>query len=278
MLASTYGGSTIKNFVYGICAWHIIHRVHWRTEDNELQTLLTAGKRLAPNTSNKKEKEPWTMDYLTKICEGLNLEDPRDAATLACLTTAFWGTARLGEVTVPNLWSFDPCRHPKISNIEHDIPDPNGFMETVIRLPWTKSAWEKGEKIFWAQQDGVTDPKAALANHLKVNNPPDTHDLFSFKQDDNLRPMTRSIFNSRIKQITTSKKLHTIPGHGIRVGSTLEYLLRGLPFDVVKAKGRWQSEAFKGYLREHTQIMTPYMQANPSTYETFVRYAMPPVR
>ena len=90
--------------------------------------------------------------------------------------------------------------------------------------------------------------------------------------------MTRHVFLAGIHKIVTAKKLPKLTGHGIRIGSTLEYLLRGIPFDVVKAKGRWQSEAFKGYLRKHAQIMAPYMQAEPKAYETFVRYAMPPVR
>ena len=90
--------------------------------------------------------------------------------------------------------------------------------------------------------------------------------------------MTRSIFLTRINNIVSNQKLPKLLGHGIRVGSTLEYLLRGVPFDVVKAKGRWQSEAFKGYLRKHAQIMAPYTQADPRTHETFVRYAMPPIR
>jgi hypothetical protein len=90
--------------------------------------------------------------------------------------------------------------------------------------------------------------------------------------------MTRSILLSRIGKLADECGLDRLPGHGLRVGSTLEYLLRGVPFDVVKAKGRWQSKAFKGYLRKHAQIMAPYMQAEPDTYQNFIKYAMPPVR
>jgi len=55
-------------------------------------------------------------------------------------------------------------------------------------------------------------------------------------------------------------------------------LLRGVPFDVVKAIGRWASDAFRLYLRKHAQILAPYMQAVPSLHEHFIRYSMPPVR
>ena len=158
------------------------------------------------------------------------------------------------------------------------MQDRNGLEETVIFIPWTKVAREKGEKIFWAKQEGIVDPQTALANHLKVNSPPTNGHLFSFRYERDMRPMTRTIFLNRINKILKDKGLPKLLGHGIRVGSTLEYLLRGIPFDVVKAKGRWQSEAFKGYLRKHAQIMAPYMQKDPKAYETFVRHAMPPVR
>lgn len=127
--------------------------------------------------------------------------------------------------------------------------------DQYIFLPWTKAAKEKGETIFWAKQNGVIDPQATLSNHLRINNPPSDSHLSSFKHQNTMRPMTRSIFLTRINKIVAKNQLTKLPGHGIRIGSTLEYLLRGVPFDVVKAKGRWQSEAFKSYLRKHAQIM-----------------------
>jgi hypothetical protein len=279
-LAGIYGGSTIRNFVYGIRAWHIIHGASWKIEENQLQALFAAGEKMAPPSSKKPEKQPWTVEYLSTICEGLDPNDHKDAAVHACLTTAFWGTARLGEVTVPKLSAFKPQIHVKVSNVQYGVQDRNGLEETVLFIPWTKAAKEKGEKIFWAKQNGITDPQAALANHMRINNPPKDAHLFTFiHPKDGKRPMTRSILISRIAQIAKASGLDKLPGHGIRVGSTLEYLLRGVPFDVVKAKGRWQSEAFKGYLRKHAQIMAPYMQAeHPRTFENLVQYAMPPVR
>jgi len=277
-LAGTYGGGTIRNYVYGVRAWHIIHGAQWKVKDEEVEALLTAGKKMAPKESKKKEKDPWTMEYLAGICTALNPNNPKDAAIHACLTTAFWGTARLGEVTVPKLDGFKPSIHVKVSDLQHGVRDRNDLEQTVILIPWTKVAKEKGERIFWARQQGITDPQAALENHLKINNPPTNGHLFAFKHGDATRPMTRTIFLTRINKIVATKNMTKLTGHGIRIGSTLEYLLRGVPFDVVKAKGRWQSEAFKGYLRKHAQIMAPYMQAEPNAYETFVRYAMPPVR
>ena len=280
-LIGIYGGSTIKNFVYGMRAWHIMHGIPWKIEENEVQALLTAGKHLVPATSSKAPKVPWTIDNLTTICSALDPNHPIDAAVLACLTTAFWGTARLGEVMVPKLDGFDPRIHVKVSDIRFGVRDRNNLEETIIFLPWTKSSREKGENIFCARQEGITNPQAALTNHLKVNKPIDNGHLFTHKHPkDGTRPLSHQVFTSCIKKIALANNLSNPSGHGIRVGSTLEYLLRGVPFDVIKAKGRWQSEAFKGYLREHTQIMAPYMQAHPDPkiFDTLMRYAMPPVR
>ncbi|KAF9228760.1 hypothetical protein BS17DRAFT_792836 [Gyrodon lividus] len=52
-------------------------------------------------------------------------------------------------------------------------------------------------------------------------------------------------------------------GHGIHIGSTLKYLLHNIPFNVVKIKGCWASNAFLMYLHHHTQILAPYIQASP---------------
>ena len=41
--------------------------------------------------------------------------------------------------------------------------------------------------------------------------------------------------------------------------------------------GRWMSEAFVLYLRQHAVVMAPYMQSHP-ILEPFTRYTMPPVR
>ncbi|PBK98979.1 hypothetical protein ARMGADRAFT_1059293 [Armillaria gallica] len=87
---------------------------------------------------------------------------------------------------------------------------------------------------------------------------------------------------SRVNQNRKREKRQSedseLQGHGIRIGSTLEYLLRGIPFDVVKMIGRWKSDAFILYLRKHAQILAPYMQAVPAIHEQFIRYTMPRIR
>lgn len=213
---------------------------------------------------------------MTNLLQKLNLNDPIDAAVGSCLTTAFYSIARAGEFTVPNLTSFDPAAHVKRSDIRHE-KDRNGLDTTVFHLPRTKTS-HNGEDVFWAKQQGITDPEAALENHLRINDPPHQGALFSYRCKNAHRPLTKAKFTSRLTQAAKDAGLNPLQGHAIRIGATLEYLLRNVPFDVVKTMGRWASDAFQLYLRNHAQILAPYLQDNPAIQNEYLRLSMPHVR
>ncbi|KIK78417.1 hypothetical protein PAXRUDRAFT_164083, partial [Paxillus rubicundulus Ve08.2h10] len=198
------------------------------------------------------------------------------AAVFTCLTTAFYATARTGELTTKMLRSFDPLSHIKLTDVRVD-QDHQGNKITNLHLPKSKSA-PNSEDINWARQDGLSDPHAALENHMSVNAPPHDGPLFAYQHGKGHQPLTKSKFLSTLTSALKAAGKPPLQGHGIRIGSTLEYLLRNIPFDVVKVKGRWGSDAFLVYLRHHAQILAPYMQAQPSLHESFLHLTLPPVR
>jgi hypothetical protein len=169
-IAGSYSAKTIHNYVLGIRAWHKLHGLAWCLDDSDFDTLLRAAQKKAPPSSKRKQRQPITPDYIHTIRAHLNLETPKHAAAFACLTTAFYAAARLGEFTVPNLKGFDPSRHVKPADVR-DETDRNGNLITVFTIPRTKTKPE-GEDVFWAAQEGATDPKAAWNNHQAVNTPP----------------------------------------------------------------------------------------------------------
>ena len=176
---------------------------------------------------------------------------------------------------------FDPTKHITTKNFSQD-QDCNGLKVTVLHLPTTKAAQVEGEDVFWAWQDGATDPNAAMANHLTVNSPPENHHLFSYVQKKGNKtvqqPLTKTKFLEQVKKAVISANLEPLQGHGIHIGSMLEYLLRRMPFDIMKSKGRCASDAFLLYLWKHAVIMAPYIQAKSTVHEAFIRYTMPPAR
>jgi len=113
---------------------------------------------------------------------------------------------------------------------------------------------------------------------MQLNTPAHNEHLFSYMSRGAKRPLTKSKFIARIMAAACSAGLKLLQGHGIRIGSTLEYLLRGIPFEVVKTKGRWASDAFQLYLTKHAQIMAPYIQANSELQVALLRITLPPIR
>jgi len=275
-MAGSYSRSALNNYLAGIRAWHIIHGVRWLINDNEANLILKAAVPLTPAASKRPKRKPYTTEYITDILCHIDPSTHLGAAVQACLTTCFYTAARVNEFTLPNLKAFDPKLHVKRADIQIEV-DHEGLQQTTFFIPHTKTA-AQGEDVYWAKQLGPTDPDIALANHFTINNPPILGPLFAYKSGCTLRPLTKHKFLKTLHNAAISAGHTPCKGHGIRIGATLEYLLRKLPFDVVKAKGRWAGDSFSLYLRKHAQIMAPYMQAVPEVHDQVLRLSMPPVR
>jgi hypothetical protein len=274
--AGAYSGSSLANFAAGIKAWHLLHGRPWLVQPDELKATLGGATVLAPSASKRPKRQPFTPEFISTIRNHLNLDKPLDAAVFACMTTTFYCIARLGEFTVRTVKGFDPKKHVSRAGMVEST-DRNGLPVTNFMLPSTKTSPLSGEGTYWAAQEGPTDPKAAMDNHIRVNAARPGDHLFAWKHEKGLRPLSKSEFLKKLSSTTTAAGLPDLKGHGLRIGGTLEYLLRGVPFDVVKTMGRWSSESFTLYLRDHAKIIAPYIQASPAL-EPFTHYTMPPVR
>lgn len=275
-LAGFYAGSTVSNYMSGVKAWHTLHGIPWSMNAAEMKTLLKAADTLTPPSSKRKPRPPYTVEIMAKLRPHLDLSLPFDASCWSCLTTLFWSTSRAGEFTVKNLQSFNPTLNIARSAVSN-ITDRNGLEQTNFKLPRTKSSLH-GEDTYWARQNGPTDPESALANHFAVNDPPLDGPLFAYRYRNGHRPLTKPAFVTRLTAAFKAANLDWHQVHGIRIGSTLEYLLRGIPLEVMKSKGRWASDAFTLYLRNHAEIMAPYMQADPALHRDVLRIIIPRTR
>ena len=213
-LAGAYAGSTISNYVCGIRAWHILHGLEWRLNPLEMDAMLKGADRLAPPSSKRKKRRPYTPEFIAALRQHLKLNNPLDAAVFACLTTCFYAAARPGEFVVPRLDAFSPSRHVTVANLRVDR-NADGLEVTVLHLPHTKAAPLEGEDVFWSSHPGPTDPYSALDNHLQVNHPSaDTH-LFAYRNKDQLRPLTKTAFMRRLTSTARQAGLEPLQGHGI---------------------------------------------------------------
>ena len=273
--AGAFAGSTLANYSAGLKAWHLLHGQPWSIDPDTLKRCLEGANKLAPPSSKRALRPPFTTEIIAAVKRSLSLSDPFDAAVFACLTVCFWCVARVGEFTVLNLKAFSPTKHVTRAAMS-SVLDRNGLEVIKFDLPWTKMtpSTGRGESIQCAKQKGPCDPVSALHNHLHIN--PELH-LFAWKfKDGSFRPLTRKQFLGHVSDLTAQAGFSDLKGHSLRIGGTLKYLLRGVPFEVVQAQGRWAGKAFALYLHKHAMILAPYLQANLGN-EPFTRYSQPPV-
>jgi hypothetical protein len=86
----------------------------------------------------------------------------------ACITTTFYSIARLGEFTVPAIRTFNPAKHITQDSVS-ETTACNGLPVTKFHITSMKMSPVEGEDTYWAEQNGLSDPKAALENHFQVN-------------------------------------------------------------------------------------------------------------
>ncbi|KAK6977985.1 hypothetical protein R3P38DRAFT_2580412 [Favolaschia claudopus] len=244
--AGSYSGKTLENYLAAVRAWHILHGVPWGPNKDECDALLRAATTLQPKSAHRKKRQPYLVETLTVILSHLDLANCFDAAVASCLTAAFYSCSRLGELTVKSLTLFDPRLHVKHSNVREER-NTRGLQMTVFFIPVTK-ANPDGEDVYFGAHPGASDPFTLFRNHLQINDPPLDSHLFAYRHPNGLRPLTKPAFIARIHKACRAAGIDPLQGHGIRIGSTLFYLLRGTPFDVVKTIGRWKSDAFLLYL------------------------------
>ncbi|KAF8158021.1 hypothetical protein B0H34DRAFT_769023, partial [Crassisporium funariophilum] len=162
--AGEYSGSAIRNVVYGVRAWHILHGQPWSVDWNQIEAALQGASKLAPIKSRRPQRSPWTPDIIVRIRAYFDLDDPLDSAVFACITSVFWSASRLGEFTVRSLTDFEPHRHVTTACVRLSA-GPAGERVTVFHLPRTKCAPD-GEDVYWARQSGPSDPEWAFFNHM----------------------------------------------------------------------------------------------------------------
>jgi hypothetical protein len=87
--AGSYSGRTLGNYVFAVRAWHILHGQDWCMREAEVEAALKGATVMAPPSSKRPKREPFTVKLIENLLELLDITEPLDAAVAACLTTTF---------------------------------------------------------------------------------------------------------------------------------------------------------------------------------------------
>ncbi|KAF8803453.1 hypothetical protein BYT27DRAFT_7109867, partial [Phlegmacium glaucopus] len=119
-----------------------------------------------------------------------------------------------------------------------------------LHLPWSKTQKARGDDVWIPQQEAPLDPIHTIHKHFMKNKLNTSHPISAYHNTHNKVVMlTRPQFIQCINQIlqTTGKGYPHIMGHCFHIRGTTFYLVLGVPPDMVKKFGRWQSQAFLEY-------------------------------
>lgn len=238
--------STIRNALSAVKAAHIRRGLRWHGGPR-LALVVKGVANLAPPSSKAAQRPPVTADMIATLATTANLTAPLDAAILATAAVALWGQARLGEL-LPESKATPLIHLPCLANLK---PLSATRLSRTLHLPYTKVKRNQGEDIVITNQSGLANPLPIIENHLRVNNPSASDPLFSYATSNGPRRiLTKAAFLRRCNEIWAAQGLAIAKGHSFRIGGTTELLKAGVPPDVVKKMGRWNSDHCLTYWRE----------------------------
>ncbi|KAE8240282.1 hypothetical protein A4X13_0g7872 [Tilletia indica] len=231
--AGSFSSDTISTWLSGLRAWHRVWGQTWPVGDMRRAELVA------------------------------RLDSPGDVAAAAAAATAFWGLLRLGEATCSN-GGFDPKKNISRNGVTLAAAH-GGALTATLALPFTKTN-PNGQKVVLTERPSAVDPLLWLQRHLALNTVPenDAHSLFAFQRGRGVTQMKRSTLTSRLKILTRRAEVPVLDGHSFRIGGCTELLRAGNAFDDVRVHGRWSSEAWQRYVREHAEIMAPRLHLDDS--------------
>ncbi|CAD6913563.1 unnamed protein product [Tilletia caries] len=208
-----------------------------------------------------------TLSWLVSIIPVVEATAPKEVAAIAALICGFWGLCRIGELTISS-GAFDPRLHVTRTAARLSLT-ARGQSVLTLRLPRTKTE-PFGETIVIPERHPACDPLLWLRNHLSISpsaNPSETA-LFAYRDGNSLRPLSRAELLATADSFARRAKLPSIYGHSMRIGGCTVLLLMGVPVDKVMMHGRWHGDSFKRYVREHAEILAPFLAVQQGALDT----------
>ncbi|EFP80628.2 uncharacterized protein PGTG_06584 [Puccinia graminis f. sp. tritici CRL 75-36-700-3] len=223
-------------------------------DDNNprLALLLKASAKKDESSVTAKMKLPVMLWHMAHLWKSLVLGDELDRAVLDVSIVAFWGLARLAELTYikdGNSINFGT------SVLTTDV----SFTESVnlgavvtLTVRNAKTAKPGSPQIITlCEQHHELCPVLAVKRRL-ASSAGETTSLFGYKNGPDRIHLTRYQVASRVEEVLTNGGFPGIKGHSFRVGGASIRSALGMSQSDLCALGRWKSDCFKLYIRKYS--------------------------
>ncbi|EFP84640.1 uncharacterized protein PGTG_10799 [Puccinia graminis f. sp. tritici CRL 75-36-700-3] len=174
-----------------------------------------------------------------------------DRAIMDLAIVAFWGMARLGELTYEkttgDLNKSDSVLTSDVRLVKSAIGE-----KVILSIRNAKTAEPgKPQEIVLHSLKNMLCPVLAIKRRIEEAKGHNTS-LFGFNRDGDRKHLTRSIAVNRIQLVLRTGGFEGLLGHSFRVGgASLRYAL-GTPVEEICVLGRWVSNCYRLYIREYS--------------------------
>lgn len=169
-----------------------------------------------------------------------------DLLFASILLSGFFGLLRLGELVYPNDPSLD-C--PRKMSQRHTLNI--SASKVSFRLPFHKAdRFFEGNLIYIFPNPTPANPVDFITKYIQSRDSLFPHATDLWIRADGSRPR-RNWFITTLRQLFGP----SVGGHSIRAGGATAMAQLGVPLQHIQAAGRWSSDAFRIYIRQHPLIL-----------------------
>lgn len=241
---------TVRKYLFGLRAWHTFHDQPYPTvTDNRVTVLLRACSRQDALTPSRPLKAPVMLNHLLLLFHSWVDGSEDDKTALDCVLVAFWGMARLAEVTYENREGQPPWLNSLLCGDVIQSTTQSSNITLNVRGAKTAKAGIP-QPILLKAQPNVLCPVAAVRRCLsRMHSANDA--LFGHGEVPRFN-LTRSHLVNKCARVWVAHGFLGLSGHSFRVGGASLRAALGVPHDDIKRLGSWESECYKLYLREYS--------------------------
>ena len=243
-MSQTCQASTLKVYLAAVWALHVSGGFSDPFLNLPQIPLVVKGLRRTKSMDKRPEKLPISSFVLQTLKLQLDLEKFDDIMFWAACCTAFFGFLRAEELTVPSS-CFISNVHLPASDISVDkTPVPN---LAIVRLARSKTdQFGNGCSVVLARSDSALCPVSALMTYLRIRGMA-PGPLFVYSDGS---PLSKSKLNKKLQHVLSAAGWQgRFTLHSFRVGAASTAASLGFPDHLIKALGRWSSEAYQVYIR-----------------------------
>lgn len=169
------------------------------------------------------------------------------------LLFGFFGLLRLGELVLPNDHSLDvrrkQCIHKTLCFTANSVS---------FSLPFHKAdRFYKGSEILILSNMTPANPVAVMQRYIQSRDHLFPENPFLWLRENGLPPR-RKWFIDKLREHCSSD----VGGHSLRAGGATFLAQNNFPLEVIQALGRWSSDTFRIYIRQHPILLQAAMKQN----------------